>query len=658
MIVLRTRIIMRWFQRIATGLAVLALWDPSLGADGRSRSDSSPAEVMEWRAYGHDYANTKYSPLDQIHAGNVDKLKTAWQWQSVDQKVARGRRDLGRHYFEVTPLMVGGILYVRTSLSLVAAVDAATGRTLWSYDPESYDSGRPAIFGFVSRGLAYWSDGADERIIYVTGDGRLIALKRQTGQRVETFGTNGAIDLKKNARRFNGLEVYTVSSPPVVCRDVIVVGSAIKDGRDYREMPGDVRGFDVRTGKELWVFHSVPGEGEYGVDTWENDSWRYSGNTNAWSIMSADEELGYVYLPFSTPTHNWYGGHRLGDNLFGESLVCLEAKTGRRVWHYQIVHHGLWDYDLASAPNLVDITVDGKKIRAVAQATKHGFCFVFDRVTGEPVWPIEERPVPASNIEGERTSDTQPFPSKPAPFERQGVTMENLIDFTPELRSKALEALAQFDSGELFTPPSERGILLLPGIYGGANWEGAAFDPETGILYIPSVTLGSRVQLERTEQPSRYGRKSVPLMLNKIQEIDGPLQGLPLFKPPYGRITAIDLNTGEHVWMKPHGNGPRDHSLLRPLELGPLGSGARGVPLLTKSLLFVGEDALSTFFGYNGEKKLRAFDKATGEVVWERELAHYPNGAPMTYMVQGKQYLVVALGGHMEPDSLLALRLE
>jgi quinoprotein glucose dehydrogenase len=437
--------------------------------------------------------------------------------------------------------------------------------------------------------------------------------------------------------------------------------------------PGDVRGFDPRTGEQLWTFHTVPQDDKEGKDflkTWEKESWKYTGNTNVWAPMSADEELGYVYLPVSTPTNDWYGGHRPGDNLFADSLVCVEAKTGKRVWHFQTVHHGLWDYDLPAAPNLVDITVEGKKVKAVAQVTKQGFVFVFDRKTGRPVWPIEERPVPQSKVPGEKTSSTQPFPTKPPPFDRQGITEDDLIDFTPELRKEALAIVKEYGYGPLYTPPSEKGTINLPGWLGGANWQGAAFDPETGLLYVTSVTSTIGVAVKKTTAGDESGFDYVAALEGHV---DGP-QGLPLVKPPYGRLTAIDLNKGSHAWMAPLGDGPLDHPALKGVKDLPakLGSPQRGSLLCTKTLLFSGQQGkVEKVIGMIREGKdagklqesftfnpcLRAFDKATGEELWQIKLKDNPTGAPMTYKMGDRQYIVFATGGLLKPAELIALAL-
>ena len=603
----------------------------------------------EWPSYGGDDGSTKYAALDQIDAGNVDRLQVAWQWESSDTAVIIANRELGPAGFKATPLMVDGVLYIRTSLSIVAAIDAATGEELWVQDVGSYESGRPTNLGFNSRGVAHWSDGDAARIFLATGDAHLWAFDAATGRPVGRFGTDGKIDLTLGLRRPVDRRVYQVISPPLVVGDIVIVDSSISDGPRYMTAPpGDIRGFDVRTGELRWTFQTVPQAGETGNDAWENDSWTYTGNTNAWSIMSADQELGYVYLPLGTPTNDWYGGHRLGDNLFAESLVCLDAATGERVWHFQMVHHGLWDYDLPAAPTLVDITVDGRDITAVAQVSKQGFTYVFDRVTGEPVWPIEERPVAQSSVPGERSSPTQPFPTRPPAFDRQGISVDDLIDFTPELRAEAEEILAQHEYGGLFHPPSRKGTIQMPGWGGGANWYGAGFDPDTGYLYVPSRTSPISVRLDKADPARsdfnyRRGRSG----------LRGP-QGLPLVKPPYVRLTAIDLNTGEHAWQVTLGDGPRQRLIeMGVSDPGPLGGGAYTGPLVTKTLLFLG---LGGGRQSTQAPVLNAFDKATGEIVHAVDLPATLTGTPMTYMAGGKQHIVAAFGAGAEAG-LIALAL-
>ena len=398
--------------------------------------------------------------------------------------------------------------------------------------------------------------------------------------------------------------------------------------------PGHVRAFNPETGAIEWMFETIPQAGQYGYESWENGSAEYTGNTNVWTMMSADDELGIVYLPIGTPTNDWYGGLRHGDNLFAESLVALDVQSGARLWHFQMVHHGVWDYDLPAAPTLVDIEVNGRQIKAVAQITKQGFTYVFDRLTGEPVWPIIETQVPASRVPGERLSPTQPIPSKPAPFALQGISDETLIDFTPELRAEALELISRFDYGELFTPPSLQGTINLPGWGGGGWWTGAGFDPETGLLYVPSAAIPIVVQLEAADPAA----SNLLYKRGGTSSIGGP-QGLPLTKPPYGRIVASNLNSGEQAWMVPHGEGIRQKLIDMGIEdPGPVGGPSRTAPLVTKTLLFVAQVD-------NGRNVLRAFDKASGAIVHEFDLPLPPQAAPMTYAVAGKQYIALALGG-------------
>jgi quinoprotein glucose dehydrogenase len=599
-------------------------------------------EAGQWASYGGDLGSTKYSALDQINRDNVGDLQVAWTWESPDVEITEGNRRLFSFAHEYTPLAIDGVLYTSTSISQVAAIDGRTGETLWVFNPKAYEAGRPTNLGFVHRGVAYWTDGEEQRLYLAGHDAFLYAIDAKTGKAVSEFGEGGRVNLAEAIPRADAPRNFSMTSPPVVCRDVVVVGSSISDGPQNKEAPrGDVQAFDARTGKPAWIFHTVPQEGEFGVETWEDDSWKYTGNTNVWTLMSADEELGYVYLPLGTPTNDWYGGQRLGDNLFAESLVCVDATTGKRVWHFQTVHHGLWDYDLPAAPVLCDIQVDGREIKAVAQITKTGFTFVFDRTNGKSVWPIEERPVPKSKVASERTSPTQPFPTKPAPYERQGATEENLIDFTPELLAEAKEILSKYDHGPLFTPPTEQGTLNLPGWAGGANWWGAAFDPDTSMLYVPSITAPISVKLTKPDA----ARSNLDFVRGGGafgQPVNGP-RGLPLFKPPWGRITAIDLNTGDHAWMIPHGDGPREQvSKIVGQDVGPLGGGGGG-PLLTKTLLFLGQGAGGRGGrSGGGTSLLRAFDKANGKVIAELPLPGRPSGTPMTYTSGGKQYIVLA----------------
>ena len=660
----------RLSTRLTVGIVswcVLVLWpEPGLAQYG--------AVDGEWRSYGGDLGSTRYSSLDQIDATTFADLQIAWRWQSVDgvldlEALRQTHPEIGIGNLKATPLMVGGVLYLSTPLHQAAAIDAATGETLWVHNPESYLADpypHATGLGFNSRGVAYWTDGQDARVLWGTNDGYLLAVNARTGEPVRDFGDNGRVDLMDGIPRAvrgttdsRGYAWLGVASPPIVAHDVVVTPTIISDFPITKETPpGWVKGIDVRTGVTKWTFRTVPQADDFGVETWLDDSWRYSGNTNVWSMISVDDELGYVYLPIGTATNDYYGGHRLGDNLFADSLVALDIETGERIWHFQMVHHGLWDYDTPAAPNLIDVTVEGERIKAVAQVTKQGFAYVFDRATGEPVWPIEERPVRPATMPGEVASPTQPFPTKPPPFEYQGVTIDDLVDFTPEIRAMAVEAVKDFTLGSLYTPPTLavegglQGTIQRPGIGGGANWTGAAVDPDTGLLYVPS-TNGISVLKYYTPEPAQGG--NLRYTHGPFDSGTQPLMpmGLPLLKPPYSRITAIDLNQGEHAWMVANGDGNRirNHPRLRALNLPPLGGEGRGGPLLTKTLLV----SALTAGGTDEGSRLVARDKATGEEVASVDLPSIAIGTPMTYMHDGKQYIALTIGGDI--PELIALTL-
>jgi quinoprotein glucose dehydrogenase len=660
----------------------------------------------EWRYYGGDAGTTKYSPLDQINASNVKDLKIVWEWKA--QNFGK-RPDFN---WEVTPLMAGGVLYFTAGTRRDAiAVDAATGETIWMYRLEEGPRGTNAA-RVVNRGLAYWTDNkGDERILLISPGYQLIELNAKTGLPIASFGQDGRIDLTQ------GLDRPAVkpgqigaSSPAIVVRDTVIVGAALQAGtapRSKENVPGYIRGFDVRTGKRLWTFHTIPHPGEFGNETWEQDSWKYTGNTGAWAPLSADEELGYVYIPVEMPTGDFYGGNRPGNSLFSDSLVCLDARTGKRIWHYQLVHHDIWDWDIAAPPILVDITVNGKRIKAVAQVTKQAFVFVFDRVTGQPVWPIIEKPVPQSDVPGEKTSPTQPFPTKPAAFDRQGSSMDDLIDFTPELHEEAVRIASQYKLGPLYTPPivpdtnGKAALFLLPAHVGGANWPGGAVDAETGVLYVASVTNSEFLAISRADpkrsdmgyvggrggraaaRPATAGASperaaagsaqggvprapgsfddSESLAMRPAPRANAGPQGLPLVKPPWGRITAIDLNSGEHLWMVANGQAPdyiRNHPALKGIDLSNTGRPSRSLLMVTKTLLFgpEGNNLWASPAGAGGNV-FRAYDKKTGKVVSELSLPAMATGVPMTYMADGRQFIVLAVGAAGVPAELVALAL-
>jgi quinoprotein glucose dehydrogenase len=704
--------------------AALALLLSTLIVDARATAQQG-TRGGDWTSYGGDTGSTHYSPLDSIDAGNFARLAVVWRWQTADARLSKSEADgdwsgpaaavfdalqkenpqrwrAGRppllQNLKATPLAIGGVLYLNTPISQGAAVDGATGRTLWVYNPKSYESGTTTMsVMWNQRGVAYWapasggggagvdgvargggstsgagtagetagSGGETPRVFWGTGDGWLVCVEAATGRPCAGFGRGGRVDLmdglphaRRGERDYLNALLYSVQSPPIVVRDVVITPASIADRRITKEaVPGWIRAWDVRTGALRWVFHTVPVEGEPAAATWKNESWRYSGNTNVWTSMSADPELGYVYLPLGTATNDFYGGHRLGDNLYSESLVCLDAITGEKVWHFQVVHHGLWDYDLPAAPNLIDITVGGETIAAVAQVTKQGFTLVFDRRTGRPVWPIEERPAPPTTMPGDEAAPTQPWPTRPPPFEYSGVVEDDLADFTPEVRALALAAVAPFVIGPIYTPPSlaieggEQGTLMRPSTAGGANWYGAAVDPESGLLYVPSRNTYTVVNFytpDGTEGGTlRYthgGRGAQPRMPD----------GLPLFKPPYSRYTAIDLGRGDIAWMKPLGDGSewKKSPKLAGLELPALGGDGFTGPLLTKTLLIHGQDGPEEEGGY----RLVARDKRTGEVVGEVPLPGRPLGTPMTYAIGGRQFVAMTISTDTLPE-LIALAL-
>ena len=676
----------------------------------------------EWPHWGADLGNSKYSPLDQINRDNVKNLRVAWRWRA-DNFGPRPQNNL-----EATPVMVGGVLYTTAGTRpSVAAIDGATGETLWTYRLDEEQRGDMAPRS-VSRGVEYWTDGTQQRIILITRGYRMVSLDAKSGLPDPAFGRGGIVDLYEDFDQPTPKDgTISSTSPAVVVNNVIVVGAALQAGtapRSKENTKGYVRGYDVRSGKRIWTFHTIPHPGEFGNDTWLNDSWAYTGNTAVWSPFSADEELGYVYLPVESPTGDFYGGHRPGNNLFAGSLVCLEAKTGKRVWHRQLVHHDIWDYDIASPPNLINITVNGKPIRAVAQATKQSYLFVFDRVTGAPVWPIEERKVPSGDTPGEWYAPTQPHPTRPVPFDHQGVEEDDLIDFTPELNAEAREMLKQFRSGPLFTPPSVRsetvlGTLQLPGNQGSALWQGAAWDPEMNMLYVPSVSnmtvqalqpggtrsdmafiggaggggevqgrgagagaqpgraAGAAPQAGPTSAGRGRGAAETPTSFNPTPQFGrgaaptlgpgvsrgpwglGP-QGLPLIKPPYGRITAYNLNTGDLVWQVANGetyDWIKNHPALTGLKLPKLGRADEGGIVVTKTLVFAGQGCGLFRSGSGGSQYFYAYDKATGQTVHEMELPGGTCGNPMTYSINGKQYIAVSVGSRTTPAEIVALSL-
>ncbi len=635
----------------------------------------SGAKKGEWRSYGADLGNTHYSPLDQINANNFNKLEVAWRFKT-DNLGPRPEYNL-----ESTPLMINGVLYSTAGTRrAVVALDAATGELLWTHGEREGQRGVEAPRQLSGRGLAYWNDGREERILYVTPGYRLVALNARTGAPIPSFGKDGIVDLKLDDDQEIDLVTGEVGlhSAPIVAGDTIIVGAAHRPGsvpKSKTNVKGYVRGFDVRTNKRLWIFHTIPLSNEYGADTWENDSAAYTGNTGVWGQMSVDEELGMVYLPVELPTGDYYGGHRPGNNLFGESVVALDLKTGQRKWHYQLVHHGIWDFDIPCAPMLVDITVNGRTVKALAQPTKQAFLYVFDRTNGQPIWPINERPVEQSEVPGEKTSKTQPFPSKPPAYDKQGSSIDDLIDFTPELRAEAVKLVSRYRLGPIFTPPVASradgpiATLAMTLGSGGTNWSGGSYDPETHIAYIPSQRVMGALGLVPPQGKSdmqfvRGFAGTPPAAAGAAGAEAGgvalTVQGLPLPKPPYGSISAIDLNKGEILWQIAHGETPdeiRNHPALQGIDIPRTGRpGIFGV-LVTKTLIIAGETGVFTTPSGKKGAMLRAYDKATGKSVGAVFMPAGLTGTPMTYTANGKQYIVIAIGGVGFPAEFMAFKL-
>ena len=624
----------------------------------------------EWPSYTGDTRGSRYSPLDQISANNFSTLEVAWRFKT-DSLGPRPEFKL-----EGTPLVARGVLYATGGTSrAVVALDAATGALRWVHKEDETERGVAAPRPLSGRGLAYWTDGRDERILYVTPGYRLIALDAKTGNPIPSFGTNGSVDLKTDIDQEILPDLTTgeigFQGAPVVGRDVVVIGAAFREGtapKSFKNNKGYIRGFDVHTGKRLWTFHTIPKKGEPGYDTWQNGSAEYTGNTGVWSQVTVDEELGLVYLPVESPTGDYYGGHRPGNNLYGESLVCLDLRTGVKKWHYQIVHHPIWDFDLPAAPILADITVDGHAIKAVAAPTKQGILYVFDRVTGKPVWPIVEKPVEKGDVPGEWYSPTQPIPTKPAAYAKNGTSLDDLIDFTPDLHQQAVAIASRYKLGPIFTPPvlskadGPLATLARGPTNGGSNWPGGAYDPETHMVYLASSNAAAAV----------LGLVKPPAERSDMDWIGGSaapggrggglaVQGLSIFKPPYGTISAINLDRGEIVWQTPHGETPdavRNNEALKGMNIPRTGQPGFTVgTLVTKTLVIAGDAQVTAPPGRARGAMLRAYDKKTGAEVGAVLLPAPVSGSPMTYFVDGRQYVVVAVSGGPYSGEYIALRL-
>ena len=692
-----------------------------------AQSSSMPSTRNgDWTHYTADVRGSKYAPLDQINASNFNKLEVAWRFKT-DNLGTRPEFKL-----EGTPLAIRGVLYATAGTRRsVVALDGRTGELIWSH---SYREGNRAAIAprqLSGRGVSYWTDGkGDERILYVTTGYRLIALNAKNGAMIPSFGEGGVVDMKKGAVFGKGQQIdletgeIGLHSTPTVVKDVVIVGSSFKEGmtvRTHNNTKGLVRAFDVKSGKVLWTFNTIPRPGEFGNDTWENESWAINGNTGVWTQITVDEELGLVYLPVEDPTSDFYGGHRPGNNLFGDSLVCVDLKTGQRKWHFQIAHHPIWDYDLSSAPLLADITVNGKAIKAVALPTKEAFLYVFDRVTGQPVWPIEERPVPQSDVPGEKTSPTQPFPTRPPAYARQSIGIDDLIDFTPQLREQARQVVSRYRLGPMFLPgvvsKAEGPIaaLTIGTTGGGTNWPGSSYDPETHIVYAQAANTGI-APIGLVEPPAGFSdiRYVAGTAGQPFVEREGPgfgsaadapqrgrggapgaapapgpaaggrgaaaaapgapgappagggggfglqVQGLPLLKPPYGVLNAINLDRGDLMWQVPHGDTPdvvRNHPLLKDMNIPKTGQQGSVGLFVTKTLVVLGDPSVTTTPEHPRGAMLRAYDKQTGAQVGAVWMPAPQSGSPMTYMANGKQYIIVSVSGGNYSGEYLAFSL-
>ncbi len=656
----------------------------------------------EWPSYTGDIKGTRYSPLNQINADNFDSLEIAWRFKT-DNLGARPEYKL-----EGTPLMVGGVVYATGGTRrAVFALDAKTGELMWVHGEHEGLRGGMAPRQLSGRGLAYWTDGkGDERILYVTPGYRLVELDAKSGTPVSSFGEQGVVDLKVGAVVGTGQQIDLVSgeiglhSAPTVVKDVVIIGSSMKEGMTVEtsnNTKGLVRAYNVRTGKLAWTFNTIPRPGEFGNDTWLNGSWAINGNTGVWTQITVDEDLGLVYLPVESPTSDFYGGKRPGDNLFGESLVCVDLATGQRRWHFQFVHHPIWDHDISSAPILADIAVDGKPIRAVAVPSKQNYLYVFDRVTGKPVWPIVETPMPKGDVPGEWYAPTQPIPSKPPAYARNYLKVpDDLIDFTPEMRAAALETLQHFKPGPIYNPPivgnidGLLGAILYGNASGGTNWPGGGYDPETHIVYVPAANAYvSSVSVAPpppgfSDLPYQAGVVGIPFRLREAagagDNPDAPkrpeikdrtppptkpiprlsVDGLPIVKPPYGVLAAIQLDRGELLWQVPHGDTPdevRNHPKLKGLTIPKTGQNGNVGLVVTKTLVIMGDPQATSSPDRPRGGMLRAYDKATGKEVGAVWMPAGQSGSPMTYMVDGKQYIVVAVSGGPYSGEYIAYRL-
>jgi quinoprotein glucose dehydrogenase len=598
----------------------------------------------DWPNVGNDKGGTRFSPLEQINRDNVSKVQVAWTYKVDDADPAKNTT------IECTPLVVDGVMYVTTARTKVVALDAANGRELWRFDPYGAAYGGPdnkafiRASGGVNRGVAYWSDGKPDgqrRVLLGASDGRLISLDAKTGKPDEAFGTHGVLDLKAGITERNISKMpYGPTSAPAVFEDVVIVGCS--NGEGHPAAPGDPRAFDVRTGKELWRFHTIPRPGEPNNDSWsDRDYWKLGGGANPWGGFTVDTKTGVVFMGTGSAGPDFYGAGRQGHNYYANCVLALDARSGKYIWHFQTVHHDLWDHDNPCPPVLCQIERDGKKIDAVAQLTKTGFCFVLDRMTGKPLFEVKEQKAEPSDVPGERAAPTQPIPVKPPPLAKLRFTEEDVTDRTPEARKAVLESMKNFRHGGYADPPSVQGSVCIPGFHGGATWAGASFDPASGLLFVNT--------------------NNAPYILGLKKRTDGSFEGVgysyfldpdgyPAIKPPWGMLTAIDLSKGEFAWQVPLGEFPA----LTAKGLGRTGTENFGGTIVTAGGL--------VFIGGSKDEKFHAFDKSTGKLLWEYQLPAGGYATPCTYSVNGRQFVVIAAGGGGKPrtksgDSYIAFAL-
>jgi quinoprotein glucose dehydrogenase len=674
---------------LLSGIAVFAASHLPAFAQGTKPADT------EWRHYAADLANTRYAPLDQITAANFNDLEVAWRFKTDNL----GPRP--EYQYEGTPLVIRGRIYVTAgSRRAVVCLDPATGELKWVYSLDEGDRGRAAPRQFSGHGVSYWSDGKnDQRILYVTPGYQLVALDAATGQPVKSFGTGGIVDLKKDNDQNIDLVKGAIGlhATPLVAKNTVIVGAAFLGGSvpaKKGEIKGYVRGFDIRTGKREWIFHTIPRKGEFGYNTWlKPGDAQQAGNTGVWAQLAADLDLNLAYLPVEMLTGDATGTYRAGDNLFSETIVAVDIDTGKRKWHYQLVHHGLWDRDIPCAPILCDIPHEGKIIKALAQPSKQTWLYVLDRATGKPVWPMPESAVPKGDVPGEWYAPTQPIPSRPAPYGTQNVNADTILDFTPELHAKGMALIKHYKTGGPFEPPSLStpegtwGTLLAPGFQGGTNWPGGCYDPQTHRVFVFTQNLAEPIGVVKgdpryTENEYVRGiagvisRPAAPMGdvsagpgTNRavgITSADGfragqnTVDGLPILKPPYGSITAINLATGGTDWQIARGDTPdaiKNHPALKGLKIARTGRPGLLEPMVTKTLVICGEAGFNTTPSGVRGAMLRAYDKATGEEKGAVYLAAPQSGSPMSYMLDGRQYIVLAIGGGSCSGELVAFRL-